>query len=709
MALTTTQINQAYLAILGRGAVGTESNVGANASVSSVAASLITAAAKDNSEMFTTLADRVLAEGNGLDNDTFVESLYTTFLNRGSDEEGKAYWLSALNSGMTRKDLVASVIDAIVSQKAANSQDYQNYLAQVSTQADAFVESLYQNLLGREADAEGKAYWISLIADGASYADIAANAAAAALAQGKDTIDGATVANRLEVADYATTNLTSFSKLTTAADIEAIKENLKQTIANITSNAESVADYKTDIDTAANTYKAPGSVPFTKKEGEELGIDANTGKYNTSKATDFKGTINISNAANSTIHTSDKVTANPEFADGSILTVNVTGANKDNNTLNLSNLPAQGNINGVNNLVINANTAAVSGDISTDFTKTVTINAGYTSKDVKNASDITVAGTLDTYTAGSQADKLTVIAGGKIANIKMGAGNDTIVLQNDASVTNIDAGAGTQDTLQLTSTASAGASYTSIKSITGVEVIDLYNAGDATSGAKVAAAAVNGDTITLKSTAGNGSGTLSIDMTDVDSLDISKFKNDATKAVAGVTITGATSGDTITLSQVTGTAKIKEQIDLASATGNFKVSNLHKTEDTIKFTTGQVNSNGTTGVELDSKIGGLADKVIIAKRADANAGEIKFEDKEHAGTAIKTLTIDQVRDAIVALEAKSSGTMSANDVVFYKDAQNIVYLINVGVTSNKNDDIIVNLGAMDVAKITDTSNVISFA
>ena len=193
-------------------------------------------------------------------------------------------------------------------------------------------------------------------------------------------------------------------------------------------------------------------------------------------------------------------------------------------------------------------------------------------------------------------------------------------------------------------------------------------------------------------------------------LDISNFTNDTTKAVAGVTITGATSGDTITLSQVTGTAKIKEQIDLASATGNFKVSNLHKAEDTIKFTAGQVNANGTTGVELDSKIGGLADKVIIAKSGDAtNAGEIKFEDKAHAGTAIKTLTIDQVRDAIVALEAKSSGTMSVNDVVFYKDAQNIVYLINVGTASDKNDDIIVNLGAMDVAKITADTNVISFA
>ena len=700
MALTTTQINQAYLAILGRGAVGTESNVGANASVSSVAASLITAAAKDNSEMFTTLADRVLAEGNGLDNDTFVESLYTTFLNRGSDEEGKAYWLSALNSGMTRKDLVASVIDAIVSQKAANSQDYQNYLAQVSTQADAFVESLYQNLLGREADAEGKAYWISLIADGASYADIAANAAAAALAQGKDTIDGATVANRLEVADYATTNLTSFSKLTTAADIEAIKENLKQTIANITSNAESVADYKTDIDTAANTYKAPGSVPFTKKEGEELGIDANTGKYNTSKATDFKGTINISNAANSTIHTSDKVTANPEFADGSILTVNVTGANKDNNTLNLSNLPAQGNINGVNNLVINANTAAVSGDISTDFTKTVTINAGYTSKDVKNASDITVAGTLDTYTAGSQADKLTVIAGGKIANIKMGAGNDTIVLQNNASVTNIDAGAGTQDTLQLTSAASASASYTSIKSITGVEIIDLLNASDATSGAKIAAVAIDGENITLKNTAGSGSGTLSIDMTDVDSLDISKFKNDATKAVAGVTITGATSGDTITLSNNT---TIKETVDLTSITsGAATVTNAHKAEDTIKFTNAQVNSTGFTDQDITSASIGTATKVSVS-----TSGAITF--KASNNDPVTNLTVAQVQDAIVAVETASSSRIAKDDVVFYKDAQNIVYLINVGVTSDKNDDIIVNLGAMDVAKISANTNVISFA
>ena len=329
---------------------------------------------------------------------------------------------------------------------------------------------------------------------------------------------------------------------------------------------------------------------------------------------------------------------------------------------------------------------------------------------VASGSDIKLA---DTFLVDTDKINLTVASGKAVKSITGTASDDTIKLESGDSVASsnvsIDGGLGS-NTLQLKSDDTA-VDFTKITTLDNIQVIDLYNAGASTSGAKVAAAAVNGDTITLKSTAGNGSGALTIEMVSGDTaLDISNFTNDTTKAVAGVTITGATSGDTITLSQVTGTAKIKEQIDLASATGNFKVSNLHKAEDTIKFTAGQVNANGTTGVELDSKIGGLADKVIIAKSGDAtNAGEIKFEDKAHAGTAIKTLTIDQVRDAIVALEAKSSGTMSVNDVVFYKDAQNIVYLINVGTASDKNDDIIVNLGAMDVAKITADTNVISFA
>ena len=682
MALTTTQINQAYIAILGRAAIGTESRVAGDASVSDVAASLIAAKANNSEDnMFTTLADKVLAEGkdiNSMSNADFVESLYLTLLNRdtSNDAEGKEFWLSALNNGASRKDLVASFTNAVIAQKAANTQDYQNYAAKAVAQSDAFVESLYTKLLGRTSDEAGKAYWSGLIADGASYADVVASFAAAAFSQGKETEDGVTIANKLEVADYATANLTSFSKLTTEQDIEEIKARLEQAIANTKSNAEAVADAKKTIDSDANTYKAPGSVSFTKKEGEELGVDANSGKYNTTKATDFNGTINISDATKSTIHKSDKISANPEFADGSILTVNVTGATKEKNTLDLTDLPAADNINGVSNLVINAGTtAAVSGAISTNFTKTVTINAGYISKDVGNASDITVSHTLDTYTAGDQADKLTVNTSGKIANIKMGAGNDTIILKaggTPAKVTNIDAGAGIQDTLQLTVDA-ATVDYSSIKSITGVEIIELTGANNNTSGAKIAAVAVDGENITLKS-AVNGSGTLTIDMTDADSLNISSFKNDTTKAVAGVTITGVASNDTITLSTATDDSKIAETIALATAE-NVTINGFATNSDKIKLAAGVDGSNITNNTKLFDVGGGNVSKVVVG--AFAAATKIIGEDGKVA------TELAQVFDAATAAFTAAS---QKGYIAQVKDNKTYLYEItNDGTTATKID------------------------
>ena len=123
MALTTTQINQAYIAILGRPAIETESIVPGNASVSDVAASLIAdKVKKGESDMFTTLADKVLAEGkdiNSVSNADFVESLYLTLLNRdtSNDAEGKEFWLKVLNDGASRKDLVDSFIKAVKTTK----------------------------------------------------------------------------------------------------------------------------------------------------------------------------------------------------------------------------------------------------------------------------------------------------------------------------------------------------------------------------------------------------------------------------------------------------------------------------------------------------------------------------------------------------------------------------------------------------------------
>ena len=724
MALTTTQINQAYIAILGRAAIGTESRVAGDASVSSVATSLIADYAKANNGdkgIFATLADKVLADGNGLNNSDFVESLYLTLLNRDTenDAEGKAFWLSVLNNGASREDLVASFTNAIIAQKAANSQDYQSYAAQVSVQSDNFVESLYTKLLGRSSDEAGKAYWSSVIADGASYADVAASFAAAAFSQGKGTDDGVAIANKLDVANYATTSITAFSKLATDQNIEDVKARIEQAITSTDkdSTAETIAESKKAIDSDANTFQAPGSVAFTRSD-DKLGIDAN-GDYNTTKATDFNGSLNLTDPTKGTIQAGDKVYGNPEFANGNILTVNVTGTTTEK-TLNLAAaLPTT--ISGVNNLEIKAGTAQVSGDISTKFTNTVTINAGYTGQNNdEKASTITVAHKLDTYNAGAKADQLTVASTGSLKNVNMGAGNDTIILASGASVTNIDAGDGKNDTLQLATAASATpTNYTTIKSITGVEVIKLTGATDATSGAQISYDAIkeNNKAFSLTS-AGEGSGALTIKAADNKDIDVSKIVNgvynkdtDAYEGkVASLTIDGVVNNAKVTLEAAAESNSLIDTIVLddgatgtLSGGGNVTISNFAKGAksggvsasegDHIKFATAtvaaQINGSDNSG-DLTAYKGVASIKV-------SDKGFVTF----HSGTSGSgnEVTINDIQDAQTIL-TKIAGVsnLDSNKVVAVNIGAN-AYLINTGASGSlTTDDIVIKLVGVDASK-----------
>ena len=719
MALTTTQINQAYIAILGRAAIGTESRVAGDASVSSVATSLIADLAKASNGdkgIFTTLADKVLADGNGLNNSDFVESLYLTLLNRDTenDAEGKAFWLSVLNNGASREDLVASFTNAIIAQKAANSQDYQNYAAQVSVQSDNFVESLYTKLLGRSSDEAGKAYWSSVIADGASYADVAASFAAAAFSQGKGTDDGVAIANKLDVANYATTSITAFSKLATDQNIEDVKARIEQAIASTDkdSTAETIAESKKAIDSDANTFQAPGSVAFTRSD-DKLGIDAN-GDYNTTKATDFNGSLNLTDPTKGTIQTADKVYGNPEFANGNILTVNVTGTTT-NKTLALdTNLPST--ISGVKNLEIKAGTAQVTGAINLKYTNTVTINAGYTGQNNdQNASTITVAHALDTYNAGAKADQLTVASTGSLKNINMGAGNDTIILDSGASVTNIDAGAGNNDTLQLATAASpTPTNYTTIKSITGVEVIKL-DADNATKGAVIAYDAIK-DTnkaFSLAALSGEGSGSLTITAGDNKDIDVSKITNGVynkesdtyTSKVAGLTIDGVANNAKVTLEASAESNSLVETIildDGASGTlsgggtvtiNNFAVGDSGGSTqgDHVEFTT-------TATVGGSVKSGDVTIGVIKSVKVSDKGYVTFYNNTKDSQTTAAQIEVSDILTAQKAIAGATSAVVSTNNVV----AVNIgakAYLIHVGAEiTDTSDDIVVELIGVDASK-----------
>ena len=89
----------------------------------------------------------------------FVERLYTTLLSRPSEEAGKSEWVDAVNNGTT----AAEAASGFVLSEELRNQNLSN---------GEFVDRMYRTFLDREADAAGKADWVSILDNGCSYAYI---------------------------------------------------------------------------------------------------------------------------------------------------------------------------------------------------------------------------------------------------------------------------------------------------------------------------------------------------------------------------------------------------------------------------------------------------------------------------------------------------------------------------------------------------------
>lgn len=86
----------------------------------------------------------------------FVNRLYNTALGRSSDEEGLNYWSNALVE--YKKDAAGLVAGFFL------SKEYKDK----AVSDEKFIEDLYETVLGRSSDTEGKAYWISVLKKGTS-------------------------------------------------------------------------------------------------------------------------------------------------------------------------------------------------------------------------------------------------------------------------------------------------------------------------------------------------------------------------------------------------------------------------------------------------------------------------------------------------------------------------------------------------------------
>ncbi|MCO8127525.1 DUF4214 domain-containing protein [Acidimicrobiia bacterium EGI L10123] len=79
-----------------------------------------------------------------------IDDLYQRVLGRSADQEGKDYWLGVLASGVRIETVGISFY---------GSQEYFDRKGG----AEPFVRSLYENLLHREADQDGLAYWVGML------------------------------------------------------------------------------------------------------------------------------------------------------------------------------------------------------------------------------------------------------------------------------------------------------------------------------------------------------------------------------------------------------------------------------------------------------------------------------------------------------------------------------------------------------------------
>lgn len=109
--------------------------------------------------------DALIFAGNT--KEAVVANLFQAVLGRTADASGLEYWFNQVDSGVSVKSIAQSLM--------ASSE----YTGTEQTDA-AFVTSLYQEMMGRTADTAGNAFWLEMLSQGVSRADVAVAFAEAA-------------------------------------------------------------------------------------------------------------------------------------------------------------------------------------------------------------------------------------------------------------------------------------------------------------------------------------------------------------------------------------------------------------------------------------------------------------------------------------------------------------------------------------------------
>lgn len=119
-----------------------------------------------------------------------VQQLYVGYLGRAADSAGQQFWANAIANGTAT---IASVATGFTL-----SNEYKATYGGLST--SDLVEKVYNNVLGRTPDAEGKAFWVAALASG----KVTADTLVATIVTNLGALDQATINNKVFVAQTYT-------------------------------------------------------------------------------------------------------------------------------------------------------------------------------------------------------------------------------------------------------------------------------------------------------------------------------------------------------------------------------------------------------------------------------------------------------------------------------------------------------------------------
>lgn len=445
------------------------------------------------------------------------------------------------------------------------------------------------------------------------------------------------------------------------------------------------------------------------------------------KGTATNDTINLSNlkiAAGSTGHK-----------------LNITNFKQGTLTLNNKNL---GN-DSADDTAVDATTVTVTGTESNDE---ITINSGKiksvetgkgadkviiqsgvnvaTLSTGEGADNINISGTVGTIDTGDGDDGIVLSSGAKVDTIDTGAGNDNIEVQNGASVSTINLGAG-DDTITLKSGAGTGLTinggdgkdtltldgsgstvdFTNITKISGIEVLNISGATNATSGAKISYDSIKDNlNLTIDSSA-SGSGSLTIDTGNNTDINLSNFKA-GTNKLGTFTVDNVNAGDTVKLNKTGG---LTETIKLKSAVGNG--NDPHTTITGLAsgdkldysgafsgFTSGSFTSQNSTFSVTDTSKGYYFNNIENIDFTEQDLGKALISAIQAANSSISSISISSSKKAIFALNSgdgnaylfsvsagSSNATLTASTTGANNSGATVKLLAVVDNTIDNNDQI----------------------